>query len=141
MQVFIVGSPLETAMALDQKRLRKQIIECKQILDAINGIGKGWFNHPVVKMYKKHTLWLVYYTKCLLLYMYGYEGNAKVCSDLADLFTPSFLTDELCNQHKRRLFTKNPQHYAQFAEYGTSEENWYYVDGSWRKYVNGKRVE
>lgn len=35
MQVFIVGSPLETARVLDPKRLRKQIIECQQILDAI----------------------------------------------------------------------------------------------------------
>jgi hypothetical protein len=37
MQVFIVGSPLETAKALDNRRLNKQIIECQQILDALNG--------------------------------------------------------------------------------------------------------
>lgn len=143
MQVFVpYREPIKVAECLiGDKRLRKQIIECQQILDAINGVGKGWFNHPVVKMYKEHTLWLEYYMKCLSLYMGGYEGNAKICSDLADLCTPSFLTDEMCNQHKRRLFTKNPQHYAQFAEYGTSKENWYFVDGEWRKYVNGKRIE
>lgn len=37
MQVFIVGSPIETAMALDKKRLNKQIIETRQIIDAICG--------------------------------------------------------------------------------------------------------
>jgi hypothetical protein len=37
MQVFIIGTPLETAKVLDNKRLNKQIIECGQILDAING--------------------------------------------------------------------------------------------------------
>lgn len=37
MQIFIVGSILETAKALDKRRLNKQIIECKQILAAIDG--------------------------------------------------------------------------------------------------------
>ena len=41
MQVFIVGTPYETAEALDAKRLNKQIIENKQIMDAIIGTGKG----------------------------------------------------------------------------------------------------
>lgn len=31
MQVFIIGTPLETAVALDKRRLHKQIIECKQM--------------------------------------------------------------------------------------------------------------
>ena len=48
MQVFIVGTPYETADVLDSKRLNKQIIENKQIMDAILGTGKGGFNHPVV---------------------------------------------------------------------------------------------
>lgn len=33
MQIFIIGTPFETAKALDRKRLNKQIIECQQILD------------------------------------------------------------------------------------------------------------
>ena len=58
MQVFIVGTPYETVEVLDSKRLNKQIIENKQIMDAILGTGKGWFNHPVVKSYKNHFHWL-----------------------------------------------------------------------------------
>lgn len=42
---------------------------------------------------------------------------------------------------KRRLYTKDQEHYKQWAHLGTSEENWYFVDGEWRKYVNGERVE
>ena len=56
MQIFLIGTVLETAQALDNRRLNKQIIECQQILDAINGTGKGWFNHPVVHMYKNHYI-------------------------------------------------------------------------------------
>lgn len=37
MQVFIVGSPLETAMALSKRHLNNQINEAKIILDALNG--------------------------------------------------------------------------------------------------------
>ena len=41
MQIFIVGSPIETADTLDKRRLNKQIIECRQILAAINGTIKA----------------------------------------------------------------------------------------------------
>ena len=37
MKVFIIGTPLETAIALDGRRLNKQIVETQQILDALNG--------------------------------------------------------------------------------------------------------
>lgn len=42
---------------------------------------------------------------------------------------PNFLTDEFCDQHKRRLYTKNNNFHAYFYKYGESQENWYYVDG------------
>ena len=54
MQVFIIGSAIETAMCLDKKRLNKQIIECRQILKTINGESKAWMNHPCTIQYKKH---------------------------------------------------------------------------------------
>ena len=44
MQVFIIGTPFETAKSLDKKRLNKQIIECKQILKAIDGESNiNWY--------------------------------------------------------------------------------------------------
>ena len=71
MQVFIIGTPLETARALDPKRLRKQIIECRQILDALNG-AKAWSNHPCVLQYRGYEEWLELYLDVLkLLYRYN----------------------------------------------------------------------
>lgn len=64
MQVFIVGTPLETAMALDKLRLNKQIIECRQILDALNG-ATSWSNHPCVLQYRGYEFWLECYLHCL----------------------------------------------------------------------------
>jgi hypothetical protein len=139
MQVFIVGSPLETAMALDPKRLRKQIIECGQILDALTG-AKAWSNHPCVLQYRGniHTQWLRSY--CCLLKNYKNGKNTKNYELICALLKPYFHTQEYFDQMKRRLYTKDPVHYKQFAEYGESQENWYFVDGEWRKYVNGKRI-
>ena len=140
MQVFIVGSPLETAMALDGARLRKQIIEVRQILDALNG-AKAWSNHPCVLQYRGREEWLRAYKECLEWYVRGDEGKALWASNLADYWRPMFHTQEYLDHMKRRLYSKNKEHYKQWAHLGESDCNWYFVDGSWRKYVNGKRVE
>lgn len=148
MQVFCpYPSPLDCAKAMwgDTKRYNKQIIECKQILDAIDGVGKGWLNHPVVRMYKPYREWLYKYMLCLIYYK-EFKDNiraittSEMFSDESYYIRPPFLTDEFCIQHRRRLYTKSPKLYPQFEEYGTSEENWYYVGGELLKYVNGKRI-
>ena len=142
MQEFVpYPSPIDVARCLDPKRLRKQFIECDQILKAIKGESQAWKNHPVVKMYLRHSSWLESYRDCLYYFQDGDIDWAQDRSDYAEqLFRPPFLTTDFCDQHKRRLYTKAPEIYPQFAEYGTSDENWYVVDGMLRVYVNGKIV-
>lgn len=144
MQVFIVGSPLETARAMagDTRRYNKQIIEVGQILDALNG-KSAWSNHPCVLQYKGHEFWLRCYKRVLeeVQKSGGASIRSKYFNYRAIETTPDWHTQRYYDNMKARLYTKNPQHYAQFAEYGTSDYNLYYVDGSWRKYVNGKRIE
>ena len=140
MQVFIVGTPFETAEALDVRRINKQIIENKQIMDAILGTGKGWFNHPVVKSYKNHFQWLYYYNLCLFWYNRGDKIMARKVSEQAMAFKPNFHTEEYFNQMKRRLYEKNEEYYKQWSYLGKSLDNWYFVDGEWVKYRNGKKI-
>lgn len=140
MQVFIVGSPLETAMALDKRRLNRQLQEVKVILDALNG-AKAWSNHPCVLQYRGREEWLRAYKTCLEWYEYGDETRALDASNEADYWKPLFHTQEYFRQMKRRLYTKDKGHYKQWADLGESDCNWYFVDGEWRKYVNGKRKE
>lgn len=140
MQVFIVGTPLETAEVLDKARLHKQIIECGQILDALDG-KTAWSNHPCVLQYRGYEFWLKCYLSCLLYVKWGEWVQAKATSQLADNNRPDWHTREYYDQMKRRLYTKDPEHYKQWAHFGKSEENHYFVDGVWRKYVNGKRIE
>ena len=144
MQVFIVGSPLETAMALDTKRLNRQIQETKVILAALNG-AKAWSNHPCVLQYRGYEFWLRCYKRVLENVQYGVKDSivCKYNDYRAREATPDWHTQEYYDQMKRRLYTKNPEHYKQWADLGESQEDWYWSQeqGEWRKYVNGKRVE
>ena len=139
MQIFIIGSPIETADVLDRRRLNKQIIECRQILAAIEGRSKAWANHPCVLMYRKHTSWLENYLQCLELARHQYMA-ANIYSLNADKLRPPFHTEEYFNQMKRRLYTKDNDYYRQWESLGESDVNHYFVDGEWRYYRKGKRI-
>ena len=144
MQVFVVGSPLETAMALDPKRLRSQIREAYVILSAIHGESKGWAHHPVVLMYSEpnSVRWLQMYADILEGYLDGSMG-LQMADREAKAITQAFHTPEFIKQMKRRLYTKNPEHYEQWAYLGTSEDNYYWspTKRAWLMYRNGKLLE
>lgn len=139
MQVFIIGTPLETAKVLSKRHLNNQINEVGIILDALNG-KKAWSNHPCTLQYKGHERWLGNYMGCLLRYKYGEYSRAEVSSQWCERQRPPFHTQEYFCQMKRRLYEKDPVHYNQWKDLGPSEENWYFVDGEWRIYKNGKRI-
>ena len=135
---------METAMALDPKRLRSQIREAHIILAAIHGEGKGWIHHPVVLMYSEpnSVRWLQMYADILEVYLAGYTG-LEMLNREAKLITPAFHTPEFIKQMKRRLYTKNPEHYKQWAEFGESQDNYYWspTRKAWLMYRNGKLSE
>lgn len=142
MQVFIpYPDPFLTAQCLDRKRLQKQRLEAYTIIKAIVYKTGGWASHPVVKMYSDHIGWLQCYLSCLRLYLEGFLDEARYWADNANKIRPPFITPDLCDQHKRRLYTKAPDLYPQFAEYGESDENWYVLGHKIVKYSNGKLLK
>ena len=142
MQVFIVGTPLETAKVLDRRRLNKQIIECQQILDALNG-AKAWSNHPCTLQYRGYEEWLQNYMSCLMHYRNGDIERAKICSEWCNLEKPSFHTQEYFNNMKARLLEKDELYYSQWSYLGKSFYNLYWSpsEGKFIKYKDGKRIE
>lgn len=140
MQVFIVGSPLETAQALDYRRLSKQIIECQQIVDALNG-KQAWHNHPCTLQYKNNIQWLLMYKGVLTTYRDKMFEQAEILNNHALKITPTWHNQAYYDQMKRRLFTKNPEHYSQWKNLGMSDINCYCVDGVWKYYKNGKLLK
>lgn len=142
MQVFIIGSPLETAKALDKRRLNKQIIECEQILKAINGETDAYKNHPCTIQYREHVMWLKWYQRCLDLFKRGDLIGAEGCNNSANMIKPKWHTETYFNQMKRRLYTKDKEYYKQWASLGESNCNWYWSQKENRfiKYINGKKL-
>lgn len=50
-----------SVMALDDRRLIKQIVECQTMLNVYYGKTKGYANHPVVKYYKRYPQFVAIY--------------------------------------------------------------------------------
>lgn len=147
MQVFVpFTEPLKTAQCLDKKRLNKQIIECRQLIRTIRGESRSWANHPVTKMYSHPELfkYMQYYVQCLKYYKDGALEMADNYSRMAVGYLEKtqeakyILSEKFCDQHKRRLYAKDPEHYVQFSSYGSTTENWYYVNGELLVYETDK---
>jgi hypothetical protein len=51
----------KSARCLDSRRLRKQQVECKQIVEILNGKGSGWAHHPAVLMWVGQSNALISY--------------------------------------------------------------------------------
>ena len=138
MQILLpYREPIEIARCLDRKRLRRQIVDCRQILRCID---KKKFNHPVVRMYKDHRGFVENYMFVMECHKRHDDATAEFFSTVALCLLPSFITDEFINHHRSRLYTKDSSRYGMFSEYGTSHENWYIVDGNIVKH-KGKEIK
>lgn len=77
MQTFITHEDyVDTAKALDTKRLGKQRVEAYQIIKALLGESNGWIHHPATKMWQGHEYELALYglTISVEFYERGYDG-------------------------------------------------------------------
>jgi hypothetical protein len=63
---FLFSSLQTTCNLLDIKRLNKQKIEAKEILDATLRTSGGWINHPAVHMWRGYSNALKYYFNCIV---------------------------------------------------------------------------
>jgi len=62
MQTFLPYPDFEkTARTLDYRRLGKERVEAKQILNAIQSENNGWRHHPIVKMWNGYDNALMLY--------------------------------------------------------------------------------
>lgn len=134
MQIFIVGSILETAKCLDKKRFWKQILEVRQIMKAIKGESPHWKNHPITKMYQNHLDWLNLYEKIFVAYHKQDFELARNLQRLESRIRPYFLLPEYLENMKKRLYTKDNKNYSQWGYLGESYINLYYVDNIWVRY-------
>lgn len=113
----------KSAACLDYRRLGKQRVETLQILQALFNEKQGWRNHPAVKMWSGHELWLVQYGLiiCDEWIPRGYKDTCKgkirayeqKSSHLDRSRFPTWLHDPYFHRsHQSNLVRKDPIFYG-----------------------------
>lgn len=135
MQTFLpLPSFRATAGCLDQKRLGKQRVECKQILLCLDvPIGahsptkSGWRHHPAVLMWAGHELALLVYgiVVCREWRRRGFNDNLGREFEQAysrrrpyavrNRYPPWFGNPELHASHRSNLLRKDAEYYGRFG--------------------------
>ena len=96
MQLLILGSSLETAMALNARMLDQQILVCDQIINKLNA---GEFDKSI-EVYQGHQWWLQMHCNTLDYYRRDLLDEASEMSYFAERYKPAFITDELIQGNK-----------------------------------------
>lgn len=122
MQTFLPYADFEkTAKALDYRRLGKQRVETWQILRAMNGLTRGWTNHPATKMWEGFEKALCIYgiEICNEWVRRGYKDTMTIRFQEhlqtidEPLVMPPWLGDESFHEsHKSNLIRKDPEFYG-----------------------------
>ena len=112
---------VKSAKVLDDKRLYKQIVECKQILKAIEANKKGekygYQNHPIVRMWQDYPIALRQYQLEMLDEWLSRRWGARLGAECFEhhYLNPHWLGDEGVHEsHRLNLLFKDGEHYGQY---------------------------
>ncbi len=131
MQVFLPERSFwDSAAALDQKRLVKQLLEGRQIMTILVGENKSnaWTNHPAVRMFRGHHAALYVYLAAIRYEMHlrGYSWQKNwaeieriMKSNMQPYSLPKWMHNEytvnsVVTTHRGRLYEKAPELYPQY---------------------------
>lgn len=128
MQTFLPYSDFKLSVqCLDNKRLGKQRLECKQILQTLdllkkgitrkpNGKKIGWINHPAVRMWKDYEEALkLYMNECIDEWVSRGYKNTMQKAQVNDVVYPTwFGNDKLHKSHRSNLLRKKPEFYQKY---------------------------
>ena len=120
MQTFLPYSDFQqTAKCLDYKRLGKQRVEAKQILNILldRTKTKGWRNHPAVLMWSGYDNALKKYYNIILdeWISRGYNNSMTFECQHSDIIYPKFIGNyDFHNSHRSNLLRKDPTYYGKY---------------------------
>lgn len=115
----------QSAMVLDKKRCWKQVVEAKQIVNAVVKLEAGhtkvgWGNHPAVKMWVGHLEYLKhYYNVFLSESIHNRSIDTKLqpmeCNINGVKPPPWLFNKAFHDSHKSNLLRKDYKYYSQFG--------------------------
>ena len=106
-------------LVLDYRRLGKQRVEAKQILDTLwpNSTSR-WRNHPAVRMWSGYEEALkMYHNEAIIVWEdRGYKNNMKLLTvNFENLIIPKWLGNEKFHaSHRSNLLRKHFEHYSRY---------------------------
>ena len=127
MQTFLpYKSFIQTAKCLDNRRLGKQRVEAKTILNILTGHAKlnkygkiSWSNHPAVKMWAGYENCLRFYLNIIIneWEVRGFRNTIqKEPVNILEIICPNWLGNEdFHNSHKSKLLEKDPEFYGKYG--------------------------
>jgi hypothetical protein len=118
MQTFLPYPDFNKSLeCLDYRRLCKQRLEAKQILNALNGKSTGWVNHPATKMWKgyKDALSLYYDLSIDEWVRRGYRNTMQKTNITTNKFPQWFGMEVFHAAHRSNLLRKDAAYYGQFG--------------------------
>ena len=118
MQTFLPYSNFQkSAKCLDYRRLGKQRVEAKQILNALQGKNRGWRNHPATKMWKDYIPALKMYHNIMVTEWInrGYNNSMHFEKVSQPIVLPFWLGDMVFHaSHRSNLLRKDSNFYGKF---------------------------
>lgn len=130
MQTFLSEPTFaESAAVLDNARLNKQLLEGRQMLNALAGNQKGFLNHPATNMWRGYETTFVSYLRIVAMEcarrdisaQNNWDAIAAIYMDnFEDSYTeppwwkPSREKNRIMLSHRANLYNKDPEHYAQY---------------------------
>jgi hypothetical protein len=144
--VFILtDSPKECVKYLDYRRLGKQRVEAKQIIDVIEKKSGGWYDHPVTKMWINNVEALKYYFNCCVdeWSKRGYKNTMEKFvfdSEIneADILPWFYKNKQIQNCYKASLLRKNTEYYTGKI---TCDDNYMMHGYIWISKLNEKQIQ
>lgn len=126
MQTFLpYSSFVLSASCLDYKRLGKQRVEARQILNILLGLARpskngkvAWINHPAVKMWRGYEVALGWYLDAIIdEWVYrGYKNSMRKAEVYGQLMFPPWLGDQkFHSSHRSNLLRKNREFYSKYG--------------------------
>lgn len=120
MQTFMPYSTFADSVAcLDNKRLGKQRVEGKQIVDILEGRQTSWRNHPAVRMWHGYNSALKLYVNASIQEWIkrGFRNTIELYNvNIDEISYPDWLCDELVHiSHRANLLLKDFAFYSQFG--------------------------
>ena len=136
MQTFLPFSDFQkSAQVLDTRRCWKQVIESRQILNAIKSDNPkvGWKSHPATKMWVGYVDALSAYSNTF--YYESLKRGIKIKAyvplqlECPVIYPPWLGNEQFHSSHRLALLCKNPEFYSQFGwpEHPTSDLSYYYI--------------